>query len=573
MKVGENMRIPEPVLTEDFYMVKRIGGDVALPTPRTRFEELLYIYAGGTIERPTPKTVEERFLDYITGGESELPVPKTRLQIYMYNVANPSNKIPVVPPKTRFECYWFVMAGENKVISDKLPVEFTSVDGFLLDYTIWGNSEQDGTPSPENPVEVVSVGDRTVNLFDFSSYYFNDSDTVHNFNPTDLVNLLAANKGRTFYYNCKTTGVHSPIVGTIRIYYNRWSNSFTITPNTFFECPTEGFPNASALYIYGDANGASFDEAVLAISDIPVPYEPYGKYKIPIAVYGTNNNLFNVTDLSYGGWYDGTGAYLTDTTYSVMSDYLPVSSAQYYIQILGTPPFSFELVWLDNNKDFISRYYRTSLSSQEYICNVAKGSAFFRIGLSCRTSQTITEDYVLDSNLYVSTAPTDKTNIYLNEPLRKIGDYVDYINFKNQQHIKNVAVVNFTGEEEWHVQGNAYSTYIPHTPSRTPPTLCNAFSLSTSGSTAVGEYRLDGIDSWNGNVLFNYDNGADGVVNFKSYLAEQYANGTPVKFYYPSVTAITELIEPPKIPTFSGTNVIDVDTTVNPSKIEFEMML
>lgn len=108
------MRIPEPVLNEDFYMVKLTGGDVALPAPRTRFEELLYIYAGGTIERPTPKTVEERFLDYITGGESELPTPKTRLQSYMYNVANPLNKIPIVSPKTRFECYWFVLATANQ---------------------------------------------------------------------------------------------------------------------------------------------------------------------------------------------------------------------------------------------------------------------------------------------------------------------------------------------------------------------------------------------------------------------------------------------------------------------------
>lgn len=341
------MRIPEPVLAEDFYMVKRIGGDVTLPTPRTRFEKLLYIYAGGTIERPMPKTVEERFLDYITGGESELPVPKTRLQSYMYNVANPSNKIPVVPPKTRFECYWFVMAEGNNVISDKLPVEFTSVDGFLLDYTIWGNSEQVGTPTPEEPIEVQSVGDLVIDEID---------------------------------------------------------------------------PN-------------------------------YGKYKIPVTVSGENGE---------------------ETT----------------------------------------------------------------------------------------------TVIYLDDPLRKIGDYVDYINFENQQHIKNVAVVNFTGEEEWRVQGNAYFTYIPPTPSEKPPTLCSAFSLSTSGSTPVGKYRLAGIDSWNGNVLFNYDNGADGVVNFKSYLAQQYANGTPVKFYYPTVSAITELIEAPKIPTFSGTNVIDTDSTVKPSKIE-----
>lgn len=143
MKVGENMRIPEPILAEDLYMVKRIGVNVALPEPRTRFEKLLYIFAGGTIERPTPKTIEECFLDYITGGESELPVPKSRLQRYMYNVANPLNKIPVEPPKYRFECYWFILATMNVTISSDNPVEFTSLEGFLIDYTIWGNTEQD----------------------------------------------------------------------------------------------------------------------------------------------------------------------------------------------------------------------------------------------------------------------------------------------------------------------------------------------------------------------------------------------------------------------------------------------
>lgn len=34
-----------------------------------------------------------------------------------------------------------------------------------LDYKIYGNSVQDGTPSPENPIEVQSVGDKTKNLW------------------------------------------------------------------------------------------------------------------------------------------------------------------------------------------------------------------------------------------------------------------------------------------------------------------------------------------------------------------------------------------------------------------------
>ena len=72
MKVGENMRIPDPVLAEDFCTVKRNGGDVTLPAPRTRFEKLLYICAGGTAERPIPKTVEECFLDCICNRLDDL---------------------------------------------------------------------------------------------------------------------------------------------------------------------------------------------------------------------------------------------------------------------------------------------------------------------------------------------------------------------------------------------------------------------------------------------------------------------------------------------------------------------
>lgn len=36
-------------------------------------------------------------------------------------------------------------------------------------------------------------------------------------------------------------------------------------------------------------------------------------------------------------------------------------------------------------------------------------------------------------------------NIYLNEPLRKIGDFVDYIDFRTQEVVRNVEVIDDTG--------------------------------------------------------------------------------------------------------------------------------
>ena len=34
----------------------------------------------------------------------------------------------------------------------------------LIDYKIYGNSIQNGTPTPEAPIEIESVGDKTKNL-------------------------------------------------------------------------------------------------------------------------------------------------------------------------------------------------------------------------------------------------------------------------------------------------------------------------------------------------------------------------------------------------------------------------
>lgn len=69
--------------------------------------------------------------------------------------------------------------------------------------------------------------------------------------------------------------------------------------------------------------------------------------------------------------------------------------------------------------------------------------------------------------------------------------------------------------------------------------------------------------------------------DFKSYLADQYANGTPVTVWYVLSTATTGVVNEPlmkigdysdsisnatAIPTIDGANTITVDTTVQPSE-------
>lgn len=48
---------------------------------------------------------------------------------------------------------------KTQTITGNAPLVYGSYPGGLTDYTILGNSYQDGVPDPDNPVEVVSVGD------------------------------------------------------------------------------------------------------------------------------------------------------------------------------------------------------------------------------------------------------------------------------------------------------------------------------------------------------------------------------------------------------------------------------
>ena len=54
--------------------------------------------------------------------------------------------------------------------------------------------------------------------------------------------------------------------------------------------------------------------------------------------------------------------------------------------------------------------------------------------------------------------------------------------------------------------------------------------------------------------------------DFQAFIAQQYANGTPLIFYYILQDAIAESVTALSIPTTDGANTITIDTTVQPSE-------
>jgi hypothetical protein len=153
------------------------------------------------------------------------------------------------------------------------------------------------------------------------------------------------------------------------------------------------------------------------------------------------------------------------------------------------------------------------------------------------------------------------------------------------QTTRKIKKLVLTGEEAWTTASDIYYAL-----SITPYMLDRNYLLSThffvgnySGALAIGQLRGGGTPS--STILFNYDNGVIGVESFKSYLAAQYANGTPVTVWYVLAAPETAVVNEPlmkigdyadtitmaqagvTIPTTSGTNVLDMSSHVKPSEV------
>lgn len=187
-----------------------------------------------------------------------------------------------------------------------------------------------------------------------------------------------------------------------------------------------------------------------------------------------------------------------------------------------------------------------------------------------------------DKNLYkipvkLSNGTEDiTTNIYLTEPLRKCGEYADYIDFENKKVVRKIGVYTYNGTETWVKHATTTDGYGVFRNENLLTPLINAplnatfmthFNLCYKAATAdfaLNEYRF----AWSGNTNIGstrvYISAKETTVeDFATWLSENKAS-----IYYPLATPTEETIELPNIPTFKGTTILSVDTNIQPSSVE-----
>ncbi len=192
-----------------------------------------------------------------------------------------------------------------------------AIDQFLVGLRIFGKTTQDGTPTPESPVDMESVGDSgsvgiTVsgkNIVDLSGFEFDDSAYVHNIvgnaSAIALYEFLKANAGKTVVISMTKTGTDSSPsspVGQIRFYKDGALiciltpgvvRKLEELPDTFGEC-----------YIYGSSTGASVKDIQIEFGETPTAYEPFTGSTLTVF---TPSGLPGIPVTSGGNYTDANG--------------------------------------------------------------------------------------------------------------------------------------------------------------------------------------------------------------------------------------------------------------------------
>jgi hypothetical protein len=478
----------------------------------------------------------------------------------------------------------------------------------MIDYTIEGNSIQDGTPSPDNPIEIESVGDLTENLFDNERKwsgkgadaipsYGNDKATYidgggYHLVPYDSIMFSFTNLtvGEKYTISWNLTTTHSgqntcPIAinGSIydyKYYYNkgttRFSQTFTATATTKIAF---GFIN-QAQTVKGTAD---ITNIMLVKGSTAKAYEPYG-YKIPIVCSG--KNLFNplsTMDIFSSVYSKATATYSSGIT-TITSNGVKMCCYCYKISVARGKKYILSvgniantestvrakiLIGVDNHPD--KSEYGILYANKTVVFTPTGDYVYLKSWVSNSTNNATTtiENLQLErgssNTSYEEYKEPTTTNIYLDEPLRKIGNYGDYIDFEKGKVIRNIAKYTLTGKENWIAYGNGYTYYADILYAKKYNSLLNShFQIDTNAQNVRPSTRFSVSATWRLYLIDDSDNSL-----FKGTVdgLKEWLSANKPYMIYALYTPTEKSVDLSKLPTVQGTTIYTVETAVKPNMI------
>lgn len=486
--------------------------------------------------------------------------------------------------------------------------------------------------SPSNPIEIESVGDKTANIVDiqgmgiksvtaksgtaagltwevlpnggikingtctsdtYTDLYFEGSSS------TKTPKYPKALKAGTYAIKTLKDNYDGTIKGGIVNLYsicydsdltNMGSNTVTInSADKAFTLPRDAIYVRTFLRIPKDVVLTDFVCYPMIIEgNVVGNFEPYG-YKIPVKLSGKNLFDKNSTPLD---------AYVSAGKVSGH-----ISCKTYVVKV--KPNTTYTLTY-DNSEDLSQpRCYVTGFADEPVI-NSSGGKQYYTDSITKLHEVTFTTGADINYlTLWLVYSVNEKTptilstvqleessqatpydpyfepyteNIYLNEPLRKIDDYADYVDFENQKVVRNI------GKRLIDVTGIPTSKLSGYSIGRNAGIIDSAFlDIPVTVMSDYFNYEQNTIQYAKANMMTRYQltqqllwcipqsilGTTDASTETEIVTAiNNWATANNILIYLPMATPTEESIDLPSVLTQKGTNTISIDTKIQPSNME-----
>lgn len=413
-------------------------------------------------------------------------------------------------------------------------------------------ADVENTPTPEQPIQVQSVGDKTKNLF-------NESNIIKGYFTSDVNTITSSNNYRVVKIDNLKAGTYTISLGTPFYLIRQWIDgeqklvSGIVATKLTFTATTNG---VYALCFRKSDNTAITEDFTVQVEQgtMATDYEPYG-YRIPVNIY--TDNLVNENTVLENKLISSAniGNIVDSEIYNTL--YMEVEEGRTYVfkNFVRADGTTLRGCFYDSNGAWVSAIEDTTVT-------IPSGVKY--VGRSFNKE-------VKDVQLYLIHTTT---NIYLKEPLRKINDVLDILDYKNKKVTRNIGNYIFIGEENFYNAGSGFpyacviGNYITnYVKGNNIPLLSNSYTnvinTEIDKTNGTGKFCQYG-SAW----YFNHDNQTIGANNFKNFLKTKYQEGDPVKVYYQLETPTEENIDVPIINTLEGTTNLKIETEIEPSYVK-----
>lgn len=411
---------------------------------------------------------------------------------------------------------------QNYSANNTLPLtEITIAEGTEPTYEPYTGGQP--SPNPTYKQDIYAVGD-DINLFDKTaitddSYIAEDGSITSNNNWT-ISDYIEVSKN-IVYLGLTDTGTNP---------YSAWYDTNKTLISTFkqqtgnrtLEVPT----NAKYVRFSVRKNVGNLDTFKVALGTVSTSYSPYGMGNVNIKIAQQKAEFIQ------GGISDSGTA--TSNSARIRTNFISVEGNTSIICDLKTNETDNKLrgvYFYNSSYTFLSKDINTYTGySYPHTFNTPENCAYVRIVVL----KSVNTKDITPEGKFITVSPTLQT--YAMPCQKPMVDETDYFDLNYKKEIHNWKQIILDGTETWKSANSTF--YLQPTDYLLTSGItckCSHYTAieNVQGSAYITTEKICCFYKGNGNRYFYIKDTAKGTIAaFKTWLAEQYANGTPVIVWY-----------------------------------------